>query len=1200
MHTPLLNTNDKIRSRISRYPVLSMFASISVDHIFSSAVIQRYVDHATAASLAYPHVQVGPSTWHAKLLLDTGSAFSLINEEDIPQGTDIHQCNLQMLSSNGFTSPVSQYVVGSVIDQTGQRVHFPLLVTKNLPYVVIGSLDLVHFGYSLSYTPPHHIMQKLSLLYSSGAPPEQPHPELVQDEAHLAEFLKALVPLIETNKNVSGLCNHPQATFELEFLPNIDLSNIDARSYIPPALQEGFDNQVADWRDKNFIELLPKGWTGAEMGFTAVSQPEKTRYCVNSTYINRVIVTPSSNFPSIGHLYNRIRNKKVFIMSQLDMTSAYNAVRWVQGKDKAIYFHWRNEKWMFVRMPFGFSSSPSKFTSLMQAIFGQYDWLIVYFDNLLIISESYEEHLEHVKQVFVDCNEHELKLNPAKSQFLCTTLPFLGFILSTQGVTIDPKKVAAIKNIPIPTTVKQLQRFIGAITFNRSFLVNIATLLNPLYAVNTERVKGQFTKEQQTIVNEFVPQIKDALSKAILVSFPPEDRNIPLVIYTDASDYAIGATIGYFNEANEFVNLGTHSRSLHGYEQRYTTTKKELLAAFDGVQTFTHLLHGYKSITLYTDHNPLCFTSAKKEDLARTESIWWTELSHWPITFKHIPGIDNVLADYLSRDLYLDESGKPTPNTSLFSDIEIEPSTFSSHQSFFSFATTRNMALTKNKLFSPATSSGSSPAQPTNNTSSSSSPPLPLQSPTSTTNKPKSTSGSKTTKPRTTATTATPLSASTPPFTPHPPSPTSPATTDLTPSEWNELIKQVHRRDHGHAVMTAARIHQMGIYHPRLIEMAKLHIAQCTTCLQFNQIKRTWHSAQSVSCNRPWYHVQIDLIGPLPTSNGYTHILIVVDVFTSYVLLHRINSKHANEIVDALSTMFADRGPPKIIQSDNGSEFANTSVKKAISKALAELRLSAAYHPQSNGKVERHVGIFKSILFKLLHDNKEQITQWSQHVKEIQVLINTRPNRFYGICPFYLANGYNTDESYGVNFEATLPKYHLPEWYAQQSALMNIHEEVAQVLAKQHQKVRNSIDNSHRIDDTPIPVGSKVLIENHADKSIGSPTYIGPFIVTGMTDRRSYLMKDMSKPNDQRRIVPRHMIRVLTTDPNELVMDEYVIEAIHGVQNQGTADEKYLLQWLGYKEMTWEPKHLIDAEAKRLYLEGLATAPKDRPFVLKL
>jgi hypothetical protein len=224
-----------------------------------------------------------------------------------------------------------------------------------------------------------------------------------------------------------------------------------------------------------------------------------------------------------------------------------------------------------------FSSSPSKFTSLMQAIFGQYDWLIVYFDNLLIISESYEEHVQHVKKAFEICNERELKLNPDKSQFLCTSLPFLGFILSTKGVTVDPKKVAAIQLIPIPTTVKQLERFIGAITFNRAFIPNVAVLLKPLYAVNTERVKGTFTQEQQLIVDEYVPKLKEALSNAILVSFPPEDRSIPIVMYTDASDYAIGATIGYFDKDDNFINLGTHSRSLHDYEQRYTTTKKNFL-----------------------------------------------------------------------------------------------------------------------------------------------------------------------------------------------------------------------------------------------------------------------------------------------------------------------------------------------------------------------------------------------------------------------------------------------------------------------------------------------------------------------------------------------------------------------------------------------------------------------------------------------
>jgi putative transposase len=525
-------------------------------------------------------------------------------------------------------------------------------------------------------------MQKLSLLYSNGAPPEHPHPGLVQDVTRLDEFKTEIVTLIEINSRVSGLCKHPQAIFELEFIPNVDLSVIDSRTYIPMQHREAFEKQLTDWRTKDFIRPLPKGWTGVEMGFTSVPQPDKIRICVNSVYINRITIVPPSKFESIKQIYNRIKTKKIVYMTQLDMTSAYNAVYWKQHPDKAVYFHWHNEKWMFVRMPFGFSSSPSKFTSLMQAIFGQYDWLIVYFDNLLIISESYEEHVQHVKKAFEICNERELKLNPDKSQFLCTSLPFLGFILSTKGVTVDPKKVAAIQLIPIPTTVKQLERFIGAITFNRAFIPNVAVLLKPLYAVNTERVKGTFTQEQQLIVDEYVPKLKEALSNAILVSFPPEDRSIPIVMYTDASDYAIGATIGYFDKDDNFINLGTHSRSLHDYEQRYTTTKKELLAAFDGVKTFAHILHGYHKIILYTDHNPLCFTSSKKEDLARTESNWWTELSHWPIQFKHLPGSQNVLADYLSRDLYIDESGRPTPNHSMFSDIKIEPSSFSSHHSF--------------------------------------------------------------------------------------------------------------------------------------------------------------------------------------------------------------------------------------------------------------------------------------------------------------------------------------------------------------------------------------------------------------------------------------------------------------------------------------------------------------------------------------
>jgi hypothetical protein len=101
-------------------------------------------------------------------------------------------------------------------------------------------------------------MQKLSLLYSNGAPPEHPHPGLVQDVTRLDEFKTEIVTLIEINSRVSGLCKHPQAIFELEFIPNVDLSVIDSRTYIPMQHREAFEKQLTDWRTKDFIRPLPK------------------------------------------------------------------------------------------------------------------------------------------------------------------------------------------------------------------------------------------------------------------------------------------------------------------------------------------------------------------------------------------------------------------------------------------------------------------------------------------------------------------------------------------------------------------------------------------------------------------------------------------------------------------------------------------------------------------------------------------------------------------------------------------------------------------------------------------------------------------------------------------------------------------------------------------------------------------------------
>jgi hypothetical protein len=331
---------------------------------------------------------------------------------------------------------------------------------------------------------------------------------------------------------------------------------------------------------------------------------------------------------------------------------------------------------MFVRMPFGFASSPAKFTAVMQAIFGPYkEFLLVYFDNLLIFSRTYEEHLKHVTIVLQLCNQFQLRLNQLKSQFLCVRLPFLGFVLSNNGITPDPKKSAAIEAIPIPNTIKNLQRFIGAITYNRIFIPKVAELLKPLYDVITEVGKGKIPASHQGKVNTAVQQVKLALRMAIALQFPPEDSSVPIVMYTDASDFAIAGTIGFHNQDNQLAILGTYSRILQSYERHYTTTKKELLAIFECVKRFKFLLYGRQSIIAFTDHISLCFPDGVKEDQSRTEHHWWVSIQHFPILIVHIPGKENVLADYLSRDLYPTEIDKPKHNTTQVSEPTTDQAT---------------------------------------------------------------------------------------------------------------------------------------------------------------------------------------------------------------------------------------------------------------------------------------------------------------------------------------------------------------------------------------------------------------------------------------------------------------------------------------------------------------------------------------------
>lgn len=198
---------------------------------------------------------------------------------------------------------------------------------------------------------------------------------------------------------------------------------------------------------------------------------------------------------------------------------------------------------------------------------------------------------------------------------------------------------------------------------------------------------------------------------------------------------------------------------------------------------------------------------------------------------------------------------------------KVDIQSFTSHSSFLSLATTRAMALTKSpmlipksqtSLASPSSTSTApittSPTAITPNSSTTSSLDSTAQSTLSTKQILHSHSNTKSSS----VVLSNPSSASTT----TPSGPNDPGILSL--SEWRELISVVHRKDHAHAQTVAKKINLMGLYHPELVKLAKEIIANCDTCLVYNPLKRKWHSSQTVSAIRPWCHVQIDLIGPLP------------------------------------------------------------------------------------------------------------------------------------------------------------------------------------------------------------------------------------------------------------------------------------------------------------------------------------------------
>lgn len=288
-------------------------------------------------------------------------------------------------------------------------------------------------------------------------------------------------------------------------------------------------------------------------------------------------------------------------------------------------------------MPFGLSNAPSTFMRIMNQALRPFigKFVVVYFDDILVFSSSLEAHLDHLKQVLAVLRQEQLFVAPQKCEWGVDSVVFLGYVVSSKGLSMDLGKVEAIRAWPIPKSISEIRSFHGLASFYRRFVAHFSSVMAPL----TECMKGS-AFVWTTAAAEAFELIKLKLTTAPVLVLP--DFTITFELHCDASKLGIGAVLSQQSRPVAFF-----SEKLSGARGRYSTYDVEFYAVVQSIRHWRHYLV-HRDFILFTDHDALKHLDSQVKVSSR-HANWIAYLQQFTFTIKHKSGKLNRVADALSR-----------------------------------------------------------------------------------------------------------------------------------------------------------------------------------------------------------------------------------------------------------------------------------------------------------------------------------------------------------------------------------------------------------------------------------------------------------------------------------------------------------------------------------------------------------------------
>ena len=752
----------------------------------------------------------------------------------------------------------------------------------------------------------------------------------------------------------------------------------------PFAHLEVIDQTVADMLRHDIIEPAASPW--ASNVVLVRKSSGQLRFCLDYRSLNSVTYKDSYPLPRIDTCLDSLGGSKIF--STLDLRSGYWQARIDPASADKTAFVTRKGTFRFKVLSFGLSNAPALFQRLMDLVLAGLAWdiCLVYLDDIIVMSETFDRHLERLEAVFDRLRRAGLKLHPSKSRLFQVRTKFLGHIVSGEGISPDEEKIRAVRDWPTPSNLTEARGFVALASYYRRFIEGFADIARPLHELTRKGVAFEWTHRQQ----EAFEHLKHCLISAPVLA-TPKDHGM-YVLDSDASNEALGLVLQQEQDGVLKV-IAYASRALLAAERSYCTTRKEMLAVIYGLKHFRQFLLG-RHFVCRTDHAALTSLFRTPEPVGQ-QARYLDLLGEYDMEIVHRPGSAHGNSDALSRrpceraDESLEcrqchprrdqhiravcrgvRNKKISPTSTPIWDVSPDVLRTAQRSDEAVGFIIRCLEILKQK---PDWAEVEGLDLDTQN----------LYAQWEVLELRDGVLYRRFERPDGTLSRFQLV-----------------VPTTLRVS----LLRQLHGgKTSGHfgVAKTQDLVRQFAYWRGWMADV-QLFVQRCDLCCRYRRWPTARHGElQPSTANRPFVKLHVDLTGPhLRSKNGYVYLLTAIDYFTKYLVCVPIRDKTALSVAKALvKNVYLIHGSPDIQVSDQSREFQNELMTEIAKLLGIQLNRTCAYRPSSNGAIERTHRTINSVFAKVVDTNQRN---WCEMVPYVTFAYNNVFHSSTTFSPFFL------------------------------------------------------------------------------------------------------------------------------------------------------------------------------------------------------